>query len=160
MQSYIIEHTQIKLVIQATFEKYPIDESQYIKIDKEECKVFIINNKKTTKEINLVLADTYEIRTSQIPKDKIHNTTILIRHESNSMSRRYSTDYIETVTNHVRKLEPNSIINLFATTNPMNTKSLAESVFGLSSRGNIEHLYVYQQENKGNRLFIKKHRIF
>lgn len=53
------------------------------------------------------------------------------------------------------------MLNIYATTNPMNTKMLAHKVFTQGDRGNIKHLYVFQQEREEPRSYEKKgHKIF
>ena len=37
----------------------------------------------------------------------------------------------------------------------MNSKQIAMNAFVQGGRGNIVHLYVFQQESKGNRVFSK-----
>lgn len=55
--------------------------------------------------------------------------------------------------NYVRGLNDKVVINVFSTTSPFNTLHIAKRVFGLGERGNIEHLYVFQQSKDGARHF-------
>ena len=70
-----------------------------------------------------------------------------------------SQKYIEGIINCVRGLRENASINVYATTNPLNTKHIAERAFGLGERGNIKHLYVFQQTKDGRRRFEEKGKI-
>jgi len=40
----------------------------------------------------------------------------------------------------------------------MNTKHIGKRAFGLGERGNVEHLYVFQQSKDGRRRFEEKGR--
>ena len=53
-------------------------------------------------------------------------------------------------------LENGVTVNVFATTNPMNTINIASRVFKNADRGNIDSLYVYKQKNIGGREFESK----
>lgn len=55
-----------------------------------------------------------------------------------------------------RGINGKTIINIYATTNPLNTKHIAKRAFGLGNRGNVEHLYVFQQRKDGIRRFEEK----
>ena len=63
--------------------------------------------------------------------------------------------------NEVRKFNRIPVMNVFASTNPMNTKNIAKRVFALGDRGNIDHLYVFQQSKSGERIFMPQgHKIY
>ena len=146
---------QFKLVIRATFPEYSLDESEYPVIENEsESKVSELNPMEPTKEINLVLEDTYAIEERQIPKSKQDYRTIKIsRGNGADGSRHFSQKYIETIIKCVRGLRGKVTVNVYATTNPLNTKHIAKRAFGLGERGNVEHLYVFQQSKNGRRRF-------
>lgn len=148
-------HMQFKLVIRATFPEYPLDESEYPVIENEsESKVSELNPMEPTKEINLVLEDTYAIEERQIPKSKHDYRTIKIsRGNGADGSRHFSQKFIETIIKCVRGLRGKVTVNVYATTNPLNTKHIAKRAFGLGERGNVEHLYVFQQSKNGRRRF-------
>ena len=151
-------HMQFKLVIRATFPEYPLDETEYPVVENEsDSIVTVLNKEKLTKEINLVLEDTYIIEERQIPKSKQECKTIKIsRNNGADNSRHFSQKYIEAIIKCVRGLKRKVSVNVYATTNPMNTKHIAKRVFGLGERGNVEHLYVFQQGKDGSRHFEKK----
>ena len=61
----------------------------------------------------------------------------------------------------MRHLPDSVTVNIFATTNPVNTRYIAQNTFQLANRDNIECLYVYQQSSVGNRNFESKgHKIY
>ena len=153
-------HMQFKLVIRATFQEYPLDETDYPVVEKEsDSKVSETNQEKPTREINLVLEDTYAIEARQIPKSKQGYRTIKISRNSGAdNSRHFSQKYIEAIIKCVRGLKGKVSVNVYATTNPMNTKYIAKRAFGLGERGNVEHLYVFQQGKDGRRRFEEKGR--
>ena len=151
-------YMQFKLVIRGTFADYPLDESAYPVVENEsDVSISTINLEVCDKEINLILEDTYLVDSQQIPKTKRGLRTIKIsRNDGKDKGRYFSQKYIEAVINAVRNLDQDSVVNIFATTNPMNTKHIASRTFALADRGNVQHLYVYQQNNFGNRVFEEK----
>lgn len=153
-------HMQFKLVIRATFPEYPLDETEYPVVENEsDSKVSETNQEEPTREINLVLEDTYAIEARQIPKAKQGYRTIKIsRNSCADSSRHFSQKYIEAIIKCIRGLKGKVSVNVYATTNPMNTKHIAKRAFGLGGRGNVEHLYVFQQSKDGRRCFEEKGR--
>ncbi len=153
-------YMQFKLVIRATFSEYPLDETEYPVVENEsESKVSELNQEKTSGEINLVLEDTYTIEDQQIPQSKRGNRTIKISRNSGAdTSRHFSQKYIDEIIKCVRSLKGTIAVNVYATTNPINTKHIAKRAFGLGERGNVEHLYVFQQSKDERRQFEEKGR--
>ena len=151
-------YMQFKLVIRATFQEYPLDETEYPVVENEsDSKVLETNQGDPTREINLVLEDTYEIEARQIPKSKQGYRTIKISRNSGAdSSRHFSQKYIEAIIKCIRDLKGKVSVNVYATTNPMSTKHIAKRAFGLGERGNVEHLYVFQQSKDGRRRFEEK----
>jgi aspartokinase len=88
-----------------------------------------------------------------LPKNKRSLETIKISRNNNDNSRHFSQQYIDAVINCVASLKNNTSVNVYATTNPMNTKYIAKRAFGSGDRGNVDHLYVFQQSKNGNRNF-------
>jgi len=148
-------YMQFKLVIRATFLEYPLDETEYPVVENEtESMISELNHEKEGREVNLILEDTYSIEHSQIPKTKQEYRTIKIsRNNGVDGSRHFSQQYIDEMINYVRGLNDKVVINVFSTTSPFNTLHIAKRVFGLGERGNIEHLYVFQQSKDGARHF-------
>lgn len=151
-------YMQFKLVINGTFHDYPLDETEYPVVENEpDSKVTQINWDNHNSEINLILEDTYVISERQIPKVKRRLKTIKVsRNNGDDRSGHFSQVFINKITNCVRGLEGGSIINVFATTNPMNTVHIAKRAFGSGERGNVKHLYVFQQGNSNKRIFKER----
>ena len=114
-----------------------------------------------TPHVSLIRNDIRS-RDEQIPKEKRNLSTIKIsRNNGISMERHFSQKFIESIIDEIRRIKHISTLNVFATTNPMNTEHIAKRVFALDTRGNIDHLYVFQQssdkkrnfENKGYKIF-------
>ncbi len=149
---------QFKLVIRGTFDVYPLNMNEFPPIDNEaDCKVTKMNTKLKTDEINLILEDTYSIQVEQIPKEKRDLSTIKIsRNNGISRGRHFSQKFIESTIDEIRKIKHISMLNIFSTTNPMNTEHIAKRVFTLDTRGNIDHIYVFQQSSDKKRNFENK----
>lgn len=154
---------QFRLITNSTFEEYPFDDS-YPEIKGEpDCLISPLNKvSNCSNEVNVIIEDTYPISTIQIPITKKDLFSIKIsRNDGHDKSRHYSRKLIEATINTVRDLPEDSIVNVFATTNPMNTFHIVKEAFNLGDRGNIKHLYVFQQSKGDNRMFEEKgHKIF
>lgn len=156
-------YMQFKLVIENIFDAYPFDEAAFPIIDGEpECIIEKENMEADLSEINLILEDTYVIESNQIPCSKQNLPTIKIsRNNGNSHTRHYSPKFIDAISEEIRKLPQVFIVNIYATTNPKNTVQIIRSTFKMADRGNVEHVFVYQQENSGIRKFDSKgHKIY
>lgn len=151
-------YMQIKLVVNDLFSEYPLDEKEYpetdgeVKIEKKNIRQGI-----TPKEINVIIEDTYAIEHKQIPRSKSMLPTVSIYRERNGEnSRHYSKKLVATVSSEIRNLPEDIIVNLFATLNPMNSLYISRGAFAMADRGNIKHLYVYQQSSKTGRRFDER----
>ena len=137
-------YMQFLLVIRNTFAEYPLHEEDYPIIESERSSVSVINQNASESEINLILEDTYPI--VDIPATKRQLKTIkILRSDSDNCGRHFSEQFIEEIINAVRKENEDITINIFATTNPMNTLNIARRVFMTANRANVKHLYVFQQ---------------
>lgn len=154
-------YMQYKLVINSVFDEYPLDDNDYPESD-DEITIIEKNTDAGKNEINVILEDTYTIDYDQIPSQKRNLYTIKIsRNNGLSNGRHFSSYFIESITNVIRKREFVDIINIYATTNPKNTLYIAKHVFALDYRGNINHLYVFQQKKDAGRPFsCKGHKIY
>lgn len=153
-------YMQFKLVIEDIFDEYPLDEDDFPVIKDEadsDVKKIKINVDMELSEMNLILEDTYVIESKQIPFSKKDLPTIKIsRNINNNHTRHFSPKFIQKISEEIRKLPQINRINIYATTNPMNTLRIIRTVFKMADRGNIDHIFVYQQENKGIRVFCEK----
>lgn len=97
------------------------------------------------------------IEHKQIPRSKSMLPTVSIYRERNGEnSRHYSKKLVVTVSSEIRNLPDDIIVNLFATLNPMNSLYISRGAFAMADRGNIKHLYVYQQSSKTGRRFDER----
>lgn len=149
---------QFRLALNDTFPEYDVGaEDDYTVLEDEHIDIKKKNYGQVSKEINLVLADTYPIDDRQIPIGKRNLTTIAIERRRPDLSRYYSPKFVAKIVDEVRNLPINvKDINVYATTNPKHTLKISRNAFKLAERGNVEKLVVFQQERKGNRKFMKK----
>lgn len=149
---------QFKLALNATFDEYYIgDDDDYPVKEEEKIAISKLNCNPFSKEINLVLADTYPIIEEQIPRNKRHLSSVYISRNQDDLNRYFSPKFIGTVVNEVRKLPRNvEGVNIYATTNPKHTLKIACNAFKLADRGNINKLVVFQQSKDGIRRFDRK----
>lgn len=152
-------HMQFKLVSRSVFDQFPLIENDYPTEENKEIKIERKRVAANIHEVNIILEDTYPILTNQIPSNKKNLPTVKIsRNDGNDFGRYFNQDFIKTVINEVRKLPQGITVNIFATTNPMNTVNIVRRVFVNGDRGNIKSLYVFQQGKTGNRVFEEKGR--
>ena len=153
-------YMQFKLVIEDIFNEYPLDEADFPVIkDEVDSAVEKINTGMDMElsEMNLILEDTYVIELRQIPFSKKNLPTIKVsRNINNNHTRHFSPKFIQKISEEIRKLPQINRINIYATTNPMNTLRIIRTTFKMADRGNVDHIFVYQQENKGIRVFCEK----
>lgn len=70
-------------------------------------------------EFTLIIEDTYPIKEKQIPEKYLNMTLIKLTRSCNTIGKRvYSEKFIDTIVQEIRLLPEDSIINIFATTNP------------------------------------------
>ena len=154
---------QFKLVIRSTFAIYPLEDDDYPVIDNEsECNVAKSHEDAGESTLNLILEDTYIIEEQQISKQNRDVLSIKISRNNGSNGRHFSQIFIDSIINVLQEYKWIPVVNVYATTNPKNTLNIARRAFGSISRGNVGHLYVFQQQHKeGIRLFERKgHKIF
>jgi len=151
-------YTQFKLVLSDTFIEYPFDESIF---PEEECEVIVeknlYNENVASKEVNLIIQDTYPISENQIPKTMISNNTIVVKRISDRFGKRvYCRKFVDCIVEVIRNLPEDITLNIFATSNPKNTYEMVKKGILLAERGNVEHVNVFQQKIKGERGFDDK----
>ena len=151
-------YLQFKLIIHNVFEEFPLDDSNYPALeDERDCITTKYNLANGFSEVNLMLEDTYPMDIALLPPLKSNLPTIKIsRNDGQDVERDYSDKFVEKIINEVRAFSDGVRVNVYATTNPMNTMHIARRVFRMTNRGNVKHLYVYQQMQSGNRNFETK----
>ena len=149
-------YMQFKLVLNDTFDKYNCGE--FDKKENDTISVSKSNFSHETDEVNVMISDTYPLSLSQLPEIKKNIPTLLIsRNNTNDVNRYDSPELVRYVVNEVRSLNNNiKKVNVYATTNPLNTKNIASSAFKLGGRDNFNEVRVFQQERDGIRKFNNK----
>ena len=149
-------YMQFKLVLNDTFEKYNCGE--FGRKENDTVSVNKSNFSSTTDEVNIMISDTYPLSLNQLPDIKKNLPTLLIsRNNTNDFNRYDSPELVGRVVNEVRSLNNNiKKVNVYATTNPLNTKNIASSAFKLGGRDNFNEVRVFQQERDGIRKFNNK----
>lgn len=148
-------YMQMKLVINQVFDTPFLFEEDYPKAE-EPAVVKRKNQMARAKiqECNLILEDTYQISYKQIPKEKQSLYTVKVsRYNPQIPGRHYSQSFVQKIMDVVNKLDKDTTINLYATTNPQNTLHIARCVFTMANRGNIAHLVIFQQSASQGRHF-------
>lgn len=146
-----------KLVHHGIFEEFPLDENSYPAEENAPINVSKTNWALNPTEVNVILEDTYPILYSQIPCSKSKLPTIKVsRNDGKNFGRHFSQQFIENVITQIRSLNSGITVNVFATTNPLNSLNIAKRAFTNGNRGNIDSLFVFQQEGWGERLFETK----
>ena len=151
-------YTQYKLILRDTFEEYPFEESVFPQ------KEYQINVKRkmnetnpNSKDINLIIQDTYPISYNQIPSNFNTNMTISVKRDFLRFGERvYSKELVDTIVEEIRKLSDGVTLNIFSTTNPKNTFEIIKKAISLAERGNVNHVNVFQQNRDAERNFDNK----
>lgn len=150
-------HMQLKLAIRGTFDDYPIQDADYPILENEsECSISKFHEERNNKIINLILEDTFSIDEQQVDIQNRDVFTIRVSRNDGCNSRHFSQKFIESTINTLNKYKQITVVNVYATTNPKNTLYIARQVFGAVGRGNVMHLYVFQQNKDEKRTFGKE----
>lgn len=155
-------YTQYKLILRDTFEEYPFEESIF---PQKEYQINVERKMNETnpnsKDINLIIQDTYPISYNQIPSNFKTNTTISVKRDFLRFGERvHSKELVDTIVEEIRKLSDGVTLNIFSTTNPKNTFEIVKKAISLAERSNVKHVNVFQQNSDGERIFANKpHRV-
>lgn len=150
-------YQQIKLIMNDTFDEYIFEYTPFPESN-DKVEVTQINFKTNSKEINILLEDTYPISKSQLPIEKKQLPTIRItRYSSDRRNRVYCKNFTSKVIDQLGRLPENSTINIFSTTNSKHFYEIVKNGLALGDRSNISHIIVYQQKGSGNREFNEPH---
>lgn len=152
-------YMQFKLIFRDTFCKYYCGE-----LDRKSDDIISVQKLNFTdalNEANIIISDTYPIQENQIPIGKRSKPTIIISRDNAVDHNRYdSPELVQNVVNEVRNLPINiRKVNIYATTNPYNTRKIAQNAFKLGERSNIDLITVFQQNRTDNRKFGKKGKV-
>lgn len=151
-------YLQFKLIIHNVFEEFSLNASDYPALeDERECITTKYNFVNEFSEVNLILEDTYLLDIALLPPLKRYLPTIKIsRNDGQDVGRYFSDKFVEKIINEVRAFPDGVRVNIYATTNPMNTMHIARRVFRMANRGNVKHIFVYQQMRTEERNFETK----
>lgn len=153
-------YMQFKLIINDVFNEFIVTNN--ISEEKTSPKIMYINcNNKDFLEYNLILEDTYSINDFQIPPEKKQLPTIkVINSETkNEGVRRYNPNFVESVVKEIRALPKGVLINIFATTHAQHNYEIAKQSLTLADRGNVDRVFIYQQEKDKDRKFTKEYKV-
>jgi hypothetical protein len=137
-------YLQYQLLFKDLFPQVVVDDE----VERREQAIEIIkrNMDEVSNEINLVLIDSYEIKEEEIPFDKVHLPTIIIRSGNQIDSNRsINPEFIK----EVRKVtniycRTYSQLNVFSTTNTNHNKTIVNKCFKNGSRTGFANIIVYQ----------------
>src|SRR5690625_1431379 len=125
-------------------------------------KINTYNMDEKSNEVNLILSDTHQIETNDLPDEKRSLPTIFIERTIGFTGNR---TYNPKFTFAIRK-ETNTYrlkykrVNVFATTNTEHTKEIVSQSFNNGGRTGFKEVYVYEQGQADNDYaFVKAHRI-
>lgn len=145
---------QFKLILSGLFREFIYDDGVNESKEQDIVTVSVRNNNEITSRVNLVIADTYDIKTvEQIPADQISFTTYEVKRDSDKI-RRKSDKLKEEVINILRGL-PNHVreVNVYSTLNTYNCYKICREAFDTGARDYIDTIYVYDQGKHDGRLF-------
>lgn len=156
--------TIARLIVNDTFEEYycgdinELKENEIINVE-----TIWLNGKEPdehTTEINLIVEDTFVIE-KEVADLIISNKnlpTLKISRDRMKRGRWYVSEFAEEIWEVLHKNTLRNVVkvNLYATTNPKNTKDIVEKVFRAYGRGNVETLEVFQQKCDAKRAFEKR----
>ncbi|RHM55825.1 hypothetical protein DWZ54_04945 [Mitsuokella sp. AF33-22] len=155
-------HMQFSLVIHQVFHEFPLQDESFPESDADE-KVIVkdFNNLHGGLEYNIIIEDTYLISMEQLPLDKKELPSFKIsRNNKGKSDRHFNRQFINEIVRVLRDLPDKVTVNIYTTTNPKHTFYIAQDALKLSDRGNIEHVFVYQQERDNGRHFKKFYKVY
>lgn len=131
------------------------DDTEYQK-ENYKYKISHNGNIKKTKEINLIIADTYPISLDKIPKTLKDNYTIAINRSEGEGIRTNSNELINIIAKEIQTTKKHcKIYNLFLSTPASVNKAIFQKVFQTGFRDNFT-INIYQQDSNENFKFKEK----
>ena len=140
---------QFELIINGVFSEF-ISESSFVQYDEFQGEIIVkclIENKKN-KVVNLLVCDTYDIPIENLAAEYLENTTIKISSQKNYSGNRYKNPLlVSTVRKEVQKIvNTYNEVNLFMTTNPLNTQGIVGKAFLTLDRSGFDKVSVIQMD--------------
>ena len=141
---------QFELIINGVFSEF-ISESSVVQYDEFKGEIiveYLIENKKN-KVVNLLVCDTYDIPIEKLAPDYLENTTVKISSQRNYSGNRYNNPLlVSTVREEVQKIvNTYNEVNLFMTTNPLNTQGIVGKAFLTLDRSGFDKVSVIQMDD-------------
>ncbi|HGA1340903.1 TPA: acyltransferase, partial [Streptococcus suis] len=140
---------QFELIINGVFSEF-ISESSVVQYDEFQGEIIVeypIENKKN-KVVNLLVCDTYDIPLEKLASDYLENTTVKISSQRKYSGNRYNNpQLVSTVREEVQKIvNTYNEVNLFMTTNPLNTQRIVGKSFLTLDRSGFDKVSVIQMD--------------
>ena len=141
---------QFELINNGVFSEF-ISESSVVQYDEFKGEIiveYLIENKKN-KVVNLLVCDTYDIPIEKLAPDYLENTTVKISSQRNYSGNRYNNPLlVSTVREEVQKIvNTYNEVNLFMTTNPLNTQGIVGKAFLTLDRLGFDEVSVIQMDD-------------
>ena len=141
---------QFELINNGVFSEF-ISESSVVQYDEFKGEIiveYLIENKKN-KVVNLLVCDTYDIPLEKLAADYLENTTVKISSQRNYSGNRYNNPLlVSTVREEVQKIvNTYNEVNLFMTTNPLNTQGIVGKAFLTLDRSGFDKVSVIQMDD-------------
>lgn len=141
---------QFELINNGVFSEF-ISESSVVQYDEFKGEIiveYLIENKKN-KVVNLLVCDTYDIPIEKLEPDYLENTTVKISSQRNYSGNRYNNPLlVSTVREEVQKIvNTYNEVNLFMTTNPLNTQGIVGKAFLTLDRSGFDKVSVIQMDD-------------
>ena len=141
---------QFELINNGVFSEF-ISESSVVQYDEFKGEIiveYLIENKKN-KVVNLLVCDTYDIPLEKLAANYLENTTVKISSQRNYSGNRYNNPLlVSTVREEVQKIvNTYNEVNLFMTTNPLNTQGIVGKAFLTLDRSGFDKVSVIQMDD-------------
>lgn len=142
---------QFELIINGVFSEF-ISESSVMQYDEFKGEIIVeypIENKKN-KVVNLLVCDTYDIPLEKLAADYLENTTVKISSQQKYSGNRYNNpQLVSTVREETQKvINAYKEVNLFMTTNPLNTQKIVGTSFLTLDRSSFDRVSVIQMDER------------
>lgn len=151
-------YLQYKLVLADLFPNTLVDSD----IEKKEQVVVVSekNMEKASDEMNLILADTYEITEGQIPLNKRDQPTVFVQNGPNFKGDRiFNSEFVKMVREKTNLYSSSyKRVNIFSTTNTNHNHAIISKCFKNADRTGFKNIVVYQA-NKGSFNFIEGQKV-
>lgn len=156
-------HLQYKLVLRGTFPQIIPDfwENHYdISEVSENVSLVCSNENNVSKQVNLIISDTYFIKNEELFVEYLNLPTIRVT--SKLVSRRFLNKELVQKTREAMQIVRSkgyAEINVFSTANPQNNLNIINSSFRFFGRFSDAKVYVVQKDYGRNSQYSKRYRV-